>query len=72
MSVIKRLLIVIMAALLSFTIPFQYRIYAAATRTPAALSQLYARYAALIDADSGRVLFEKTGMKQLPMQAQPK
>ncbi len=66
MSVIKRLLIVIMAALLSFTIPFQYRIYAAATRTPAALSQLYARYAALIDADSGRVLFEKNGYEAAP------
>lgn len=66
MSVIKRLLIVIMAALLSFTIPFQYRIYASATRTPAALSQLYARYAALIDADSGRVLFEKNGYEAAP------
>jgi D-alanyl-D-alanine carboxypeptidase (penicillin-binding protein 5/6) len=36
---------------------------AAATLSP---SSLYARYAALIDADSGRVLFEKDGYTQVP------
>lgn len=37
------------------------------TETPEELRQLYAQSAVLMDADSGRVLFEKNGYEQMPM-----
>lgn len=37
------------------------------TDTPEELQQLYAQSAVLMDADSGRILFEKNGMEQRPM-----
>ena len=37
------------------------------TELPSELRQLYAQSAVLMDADSGRVLFEKNGYEQRPM-----
>lgn len=38
-----------------------------ASKTPLELGQLYAQSAVLMDADSGRILFEKNGYEKRPM-----
>ena len=60
--------ILLMAALaLSLSLQAYARTETAAQETPSELRQLYAQSAVLMDADSGRILFEKNGYEQRPM-----
>lgn len=70
MRVLKRCSIFVFSMLfifLSVYICYADTTQAETTETPEELKQLYARSAVLMDADSGRVLFEKNGYEQMPM-----
>ena len=60
--------ILLMAALvLSLSLQVYAQTETAGQETPSELRQLYAQSAVLMDADSGRILFEKNGYEQRPM-----
>ena len=60
--------ILLMAALtLSLSLQAYAQTETAGQETPSELRQLYAQSAVLMDADSGRILFEKNGYEQRPM-----
>ena len=64
----KMFRILLMAALvLSLSLQVYAQTETAGQETPSELRQLYAQSAVLMDADSGRILFEKNGYEQRPM-----
>ena len=64
----KMFRILLMAALvLSLSLQAYAQTETAGQETPSELRQLYAQSAVLMDADSGRILFEKNGYEQRPM-----
>ena len=64
----KMFRILLMAALvLSLSLQVYAQTETAGQETPSELRQLYAQSVVLMDADSGRILFEKNGYEQRPM-----
>lgn len=65
----KKICRILLMTVLTFSLSLQSRAQTEteASKTPLELGQLYAQSAVLMDADSGRILFEKNGYEKRPM-----